>query len=208
MMPVYCDTIRMDGLLPLVQRSAGADVFAATWSETRKATGPTLSPDKLTVSAGGTTDSNRTGQATVAITSGQKICFGVRATRLNTNPSTGIGIGSLSQSIVDGHYLGFDGAGMGFYSDGRIIKATVTQNFTGFVQGDEIVVAVDRGAGTAEWFVNGTSRTKQTHGISGDLYPAWNLKHDGTTASQVTLLRPDEFDIPAGLVGFGKYGVT
>lgn len=181
--------------------------FTATWSEIRKATGPTLSADLLTVSAGGATGTNRTGQATVAITSGQKVCFGVLAKTLNTNASTGVGIGSASQSIVDGHYLGFDANGMGFYSDGRIIKATATQNFTGFVQGDTVVVAVDRAAGAAKWYVNGSLKTTQTHGISGDLYPAWNLKHDGTTASQLTLLAPEDFDIPSALEGFEYYGV-
>lgn len=182
--------------------------FTATWSDTAHAVGPTLSADKLTVSGNGASGLNTAGRATLAITSGQKVCFGVKATLLNTNPSTGIGIANSSQSLVGGHYLGIDLNGMGFYSDGRIIIGTVTQNFTGFSQGDTIVVAIDRAAGTAKWYVNGTLKTTQTHGISGDLIPAYNLKNDGTTAPQVTLLAPDEYDIPDGLTGFSKYAFT
>jgi hypothetical protein len=164
------------------------------WGSTDHGPDITVSSDGLTATrqAG---DGHRSGRGLPARHSG------VRRFRVTPNLVQNVGVGlSTAQRVHDNNYLGSDAQSVSLYNDGWVQGGSIAgQSISAahFNNGQTIDVQVDFGAGTVMWLVDGVSVYSAPHGLTGPLYPAYNLR-GGSDA--VTLVASP--NLPAGVLAW------
>jgi hypothetical protein len=172
---IYGDRLALGTLSTIV---AGASTFT-TWSTTDKGSNVTLSGGNLAASFAAA--ANIMVRAGVSVSLGKYYWEVTIGTAGANAPIVGI---ARSSATLSG-YLGSDGNGWGYQTNGNKVAGAVgTAYGATFTTGDIIGVLLDLDAGTLSFTKNGTSQGIAFSGLAGALFPA--ASGDGVTLVTVT----------------------
>jgi len=148
-----------------------------------------------TANSGGTSDS--AGQGAMAVTTGQKRYWEVKATgKASGTSGIGVGIANSSETFGDGNYVGQTVNEVGYYPSGAIVyNNAVASTYASWGLNDVLCFALDAGnkwwvrVNGGSWNNNSSDNPATNTGGSSEgfapCFPAYNLKFS-TTADQLT----------------------
>lgn len=187
-------------------------VSSAAWSTINKNTNVSITGALTATSAAVGSSADYPGIANTSITTSQKIYWEV-TTNAYAGGEMGLGVGNASTSFTTGNFLGFNTNSLCLFASGNVYyNGSPITTVEGLGASVVTSIAVDFSNGkiwfrknSGNWNNNvsadpATNTGGITIGVTGNLFPAYNLTYDGTTQGQfiANFAGPFSFTVPSG----------